>query len=32
MRFLSMVKLTEGKSSPPSKAMIDAVKEFGYYS
>src|SRR5262245_51623080 len=27
MRFLSMVKLTEGKSSPPSKAMIDAVNQ-----
>jgi hypothetical protein len=25
MRFLSMVKLTEGKSSPPSKSMMDAV-------
>src|SRR6516165_7387090 len=27
MRFLSMAKLTEGKSSPPSKAMIDAVNQ-----
>jgi hypothetical protein len=27
MRFLSMVKLTEGKSSPPSKAMMDAVNQ-----
>jgi hypothetical protein len=27
MRFLSMVKLTEGKSSP-SKAMMDAVDQF----
>ena len=28
MRFLSMVKHTEGKSSPPSKAMMDAVTQF----
>ena len=28
MRFLSMVKHTEGKSSPPSKEMMDAVTEF----
>jgi hypothetical protein len=28
MRFLSMVKHTEGKSSPPSKEMMDAVTQF----
>jgi hypothetical protein len=28
MRFLSMVKHTEGKSSPPSQATMDAVTQF----